>query len=291
MSSWGNTFIPLFLSLCSFFHVLASWFRLLLAHIWCFCSFVLFLFPIPLSHPTFRLPPSFILQSPLTHVVPHWNLFPQVLHSPRTPRQKTPLVQRWESGLVNGHNTEDDWGRRCWRSEPKERGQLTETCSWMITKKESSIRKSGNTREEGGGTRRQKERMWSEKEGQGLRLQRGSGGLGARKRIGGGPKTLKNPWAKRREKEEEGQRLEDKHLACFWYWKTLKLMNVKRQKIIITLNWRNRKCIFRKMQLQNYNQLSFVEVIPFLIEQQCVITSFTPLLTSHNELLYYTCTI
>ncbi|XP_067435867.1 uro-adherence factor A [Thunnus thynnus] len=28
--------------------------------------------------------------------------------SPRTPRQKTPLVQRWESGLVNRHNEEDD---------------------------------------------------------------------------------------------------------------------------------------------------------------------------------------
>ncbi|XP_033479350.2 uncharacterized protein LOC117254968 isoform X2 [Epinephelus lanceolatus] len=28
--------------------------------------------------------------------------------SPRTPRQKTPLVQRWESGLVNGHSNEDD---------------------------------------------------------------------------------------------------------------------------------------------------------------------------------------
>lgn len=36
--------------------------------------------------------------------------------------------------------------------------------------------------------------------GQGLRLQRGSGGLGARKRIGGGLKTLKNPSAKREEK-------------------------------------------------------------------------------------------
>ncbi|XP_074486539.1 uncharacterized protein misp3 [Sebastes fasciatus] len=33
---------------------------------------------------------------------------PEVLQSPRTPRHKTPLVQRWESGLVNGHNTEDD---------------------------------------------------------------------------------------------------------------------------------------------------------------------------------------
>lgn len=29
--------------------------------------------------------------------------------SPRTPRQKTPLVQRWESGLINGHEDEDDW--------------------------------------------------------------------------------------------------------------------------------------------------------------------------------------
>ncbi|KAM8772854.1 uncharacterized protein AB9X84_012385 isoform 2-T2 [Acanthopagrus schlegelii] len=33
---------------------------------------------------------------------------PEVPHSPRTPRQKTPLVQRWELGLVNGHNEEDD---------------------------------------------------------------------------------------------------------------------------------------------------------------------------------------
>ncbi|KAK5865953.1 hypothetical protein PBY51_020183 [Eleginops maclovinus] len=33
---------------------------------------------------------------------------PEVLQGPLTPRQKTPLVQRWESGLVNGHNTEDD---------------------------------------------------------------------------------------------------------------------------------------------------------------------------------------
>ncbi|XP_040003061.1 uncharacterized protein si:ch211-207j7.2 [Xiphias gladius] len=32
----------------------------------------------------------------------------EVLQSPRTPRQKTPLVQRWESGLVNGHNKEDN---------------------------------------------------------------------------------------------------------------------------------------------------------------------------------------
>ncbi|XP_070683858.1 mitotic interactor and substrate of PLK1 [Pempheris klunzingeri] len=32
----------------------------------------------------------------------------EVLHSPRSPRQKSPLVQRWESGLVNGHNEEDD---------------------------------------------------------------------------------------------------------------------------------------------------------------------------------------
>ncbi|TMS23612.1 hypothetical protein E3U43_008918 [Larimichthys crocea] len=28
--------------------------------------------------------------------------------SPRTPRQKNPLVLRWESGLINGHHEEDD---------------------------------------------------------------------------------------------------------------------------------------------------------------------------------------
>ncbi|XP_051239804.1 uncharacterized protein LOC127354148 [Dicentrarchus labrax] len=33
---------------------------------------------------------------------------PEVLHSPRTPRHKNPLVQRWEAGLVNGHHEEDD---------------------------------------------------------------------------------------------------------------------------------------------------------------------------------------
>ncbi|XP_068583171.1 uro-adherence factor A [Cebidichthys violaceus] len=33
---------------------------------------------------------------------------PEVPQSPRTPRQKTPLVQHWESGLVNGHNMEDN---------------------------------------------------------------------------------------------------------------------------------------------------------------------------------------
>ncbi|XP_029906046.1 uncharacterized protein misp3 [Myripristis murdjan] len=33
---------------------------------------------------------------------------PEVLLSPRTPRQKTPLLQRWEMGLVNGHREEDD---------------------------------------------------------------------------------------------------------------------------------------------------------------------------------------
>nr|XP_019939409.1 PREDICTED: uncharacterized protein MISP3 [Paralichthys olivaceus] len=32
----------------------------------------------------------------------------EVLCSPQTPRQKNPLVQRWESGLVNGHNEGDD---------------------------------------------------------------------------------------------------------------------------------------------------------------------------------------
>ncbi|XP_023256666.1 uncharacterized protein LOC111650948 [Seriola lalandi dorsalis] len=32
----------------------------------------------------------------------------EVLLSPRTPRQKTPLVQRWESGLLNGHNEDDN---------------------------------------------------------------------------------------------------------------------------------------------------------------------------------------
>ncbi|KAM4750900.1 uncharacterized protein misp3 [Anableps anableps] len=33
---------------------------------------------------------------------------PEIHKSPRTPRQKNPLVQLWESGLVNGYNLEDN---------------------------------------------------------------------------------------------------------------------------------------------------------------------------------------
>ncbi|MED6248355.1 hypothetical protein ATANTOWER_032182, partial [Ataeniobius toweri] len=33
---------------------------------------------------------------------------PEIRKSPRTPRQKNPLVQLWESGQVNGCNLEDD---------------------------------------------------------------------------------------------------------------------------------------------------------------------------------------
>lgn len=72
-----------------------------LAHMMFLLFYPLFLLPL-----FFCLPASFTLQSPLTAAYSH--LFAQVLHSPRTPRQKTPLVQRWESGLVNGHNEEDD---------------------------------------------------------------------------------------------------------------------------------------------------------------------------------------
>ncbi|XP_035992727.1 uncharacterized protein si:ch211-207j7.2 [Fundulus heteroclitus] len=35
-------------------------------------------------------------------------LHPEIHKSPRTPRQKNPLVQLWESGLVNSYNLEDD---------------------------------------------------------------------------------------------------------------------------------------------------------------------------------------
>lgn len=43
-------------------------------------------------------------------------LFIQLPQSPRTPRQKSPLVLRWESGLINGHNNKDlDWERSFYR--------------------------------------------------------------------------------------------------------------------------------------------------------------------------------
>lgn len=52
-------------------------------------------------------------------------IFPnKQVFSPRTPRQKTPLVQRWESGLINGHNEDDDW-RRNWKKKGRRR--------WMET--------------------------------------------------------------------------------------------------------------------------------------------------------------
>uniref|UniRef100_W5MNM2 A-kinase anchor protein 2 C-terminal domain-containing protein n=1 Tax=Lepisosteus oculatus TaxID=7918 RepID=W5MNM2_LEPOC len=37
----------------------------------------------------------------------HTEEFPDVKGSPKTPRQKIPLLQRWETGMVNGHQEED----------------------------------------------------------------------------------------------------------------------------------------------------------------------------------------
>ena len=96
-------FIPLFFVFLIFFPPFSC--GLLVSYSLSHLMFLLFypLFHLPLC---FCLPASFTLQSPLTAA--HSHLFAQVPHSPRTPRQKTPLVQRWELGLVNGHNEEDD---------------------------------------------------------------------------------------------------------------------------------------------------------------------------------------
>lgn len=40
-----------------------------------------------------------------------------------------------------------------------------------------------------------------------------------------------------RKRRKRATLLVDKHLACFWCCKTLRLMNVKRQNKIITLHW------------------------------------------------------
>lgn len=99
-------------------------------------------------------------------------LFIQLPQSPRTPRQKSPLVLRWESGLINGHNNKDlDWERSFYRDL------------------QMGIR-NNNEEEEGGNVE------WER--GQGLRLEKGSGVLGARNMICGGlKKTLKSPSAKK----------------------------------------------------------------------------------------------
>lgn len=85
--------------------------------------------------------------------------------------------------------------------------------------------------------------------GQGLRLERGSGGLGARKRIDGGLKTPKSQFSQEeRKRRKRAHLLVNKYLACFWCWKTVRLMNVKmaHKKKIITLHWRKEKCKFSK---------------------------------------------
>lgn len=93
-------------------------------------------------------------------------LFIQLPQSPRTPRQKSPLVLRWESGLINGHNNKDlDWERSFNRDL------------------QMGIR-NNDEEEEGGNVE------WER--GQGLRLEKGSGVLGARNMICGGLK--KKPW-------------------------------------------------------------------------------------------------
>lgn len=100
-------------------------------------------------------------------------LFIQLPQSPRTPRQKSPLVLRWESGLINWHNNKDlDWERSFYRDL------------------QMGIR-NNDEEEEGGNVE------WER--GQGLRLEKGSGVLGARNMICGGlKKTLKSPSAKKR---------------------------------------------------------------------------------------------
>lgn len=50
---------------------------------------------------------------------------------------------------------------------------------------------------------------------QGLRLQRGSGGLGAGKRIGSRLKTLQSASARRDREEKKGGLSVDKHFASF----------------------------------------------------------------------------
>lgn len=86
------------------------------------------------------------------------SLYNQVLQSPRTPRQKTPLIQRWESGLVNGHNTEDDW----WGADGtnwREGRRFTETCSFLKWRAERLRDERGKRRlEKGAVMKRRKER-------------------------------------------------------------------------------------------------------------------------------------
>lgn len=69
--------------------------------IWCFHSGILFL-----SFLSF-----FFFSSSCRHHSRHAVFFKQGF-SPRTPRQKTPLVQRWESGLINGREDDEDWRRK-----------------------------------------------------------------------------------------------------------------------------------------------------------------------------------
>ncbi|KAF0037536.1 hypothetical protein F2P81_010410 [Scophthalmus maximus] len=70
---------------------------------------------IPDSSPRWRTGPSAAHQSagklniwPPAQAEEEMTTQQEFLRIPRTPRQKNPLVQRWESGLVNGHSEEDD---------------------------------------------------------------------------------------------------------------------------------------------------------------------------------------
>lgn len=145
--------------------VLAFWFGLPLQHTFEFFLFLLLLFQLTAC--------LFFYHAITTYSCSLFVLlFIQLPQSPRTPRQKSPLVLRWESGLINGHNNKDlDWERSFYRDL------------------QMGIR-NNDEEEEGGNVE------WER--GQGLRLEKGSGVLGARNMICGGlKKTLKSPSAKK----------------------------------------------------------------------------------------------
>lgn len=67
----------------------------------CSCFLILFL-PIAFSSaPPSRLSPA----APTSHLL---HLLQQVVHRPRAPRRTSPLVHRWEAGLVGGRSEDDD---------------------------------------------------------------------------------------------------------------------------------------------------------------------------------------
>lgn len=230
-------------SFLSFSSCLLWWLTgLLLSHIWCFYFFILFFFSLSFSVfllllcCSHRLLLLIAIFSPRSSTVPGpadrrplWYSAGSRAWSTDTMRKTTEEMLRFPTkGLAE--KAHPDLLFLKWRAE--------RLCDF---KKRRAVWEKWEQTKGGSGDKESERENVKWERGQGLRLQRGSGGLGARKRIGGGLKESFTVEQRKRRKRATY------YWISTWGWKTLRLMTVKRQTLIIMiiiLHWK--ECKFKR---------------------------------------------